>query len=100
MVQLLEKSIIDPQIGFHYAFTPFPRLNSEPHWHDFYEFFITFDDDVYHNVNGSKQFLPEGSLVLIRPRDSHSFEYATSANCNLMNIAFAESTFQLSLIHI
>lgn len=92
MNRLLEKSIIDHAIGFHYAFTqPTP---SEPHNHDFYEFFITYENDLYHIVNGEKMRLPVGSLVLIRPNDSHSFEQTTAGNSFILNIAFTGSTFQ------
>lgn len=93
MQRLSGNTIIDPSIGFHYAFVRSPKLSSEPHCHDFYEIFITFGHPVVHVVNGTKQKLHEGSLVFIRPDDTHCYE-RPDGDCHIMNVAFSSALFE------
>ena len=72
-----------------------------PHAHEFYEVFLTLSGTVEHWINGETHKLPEGSLVFIRPNDTHGFLYK-NPNCNnteYVNLSFskelAESIFNL-----
>ncbi|SFL65633.1 AraC family transcriptional regulator, cel operon repressor [Paenibacillus sp. 1_12] len=94
MKRLLAASIIDPHIGYHYAYYQTMKLTTEEHCHDFYEFFVTFEDIVFHWVNGKKQSLRAGSLVLIRPEDRHYYEINHTGNLQLMNVAFTAEIFE------
>ena len=91
-MKLLAEHIIHPELAFHYAYTK--SIKVPPHHHDFFEFFITFDNQVEHRVNGTKQMLESGSLVLIRPADEHSFEQEDAPVVHLMNVAFRQDTFE------
>ena len=65
-----------------------------PHSHDFYEIFLTVEGTVTHLVNGIVQKLPEGSLVFIRPDDTHGYIYdePESRKTTYINLAFSSET--------
>lgn len=92
-MKLLADEIINPELAFHFAYSTSIKVQPEPHSHDFYEFFITFDDEVNHFVNGAEQILENGSLVLIRPADEHLFEKEGAHSIHLLNVAFRKETF-------
>lgn len=62
------------------------------HSHDYYEIFLTETGQVHHWINGETQILPEGSLVFIRPFDTHGYLYpdARSRQSNYINLAFTK----------
>ena len=70
-----------------------------PHKHNFYEIFVTVSGIVRHWFGGVEQELLEGSLVFIRPDDTHGYIYnnAESHKTEYINLAFtkevAESLF-------
>jgi len=91
--KLYAEQIMDPAIGFHYAFIRSIQLTSALHTHNFYEFFIIFGGAVLHQVNGQKQWLKEGSLVWIRPNDAHYYE-RLHTDCQVLNVAFPCEVFE------
>ena len=80
---------------YHYVYGINDMYN--PHCHDFYEIFVTISGLVTHEVNGTIQKLPEGSMVFIRPDDQHGFLYETpeSKKTEYINFAFTRETAQL-----
>ena len=94
MRRLLAQSIIDPDLGFHYAHIHYKKLTPVPHCHDFFEIFFTFEDNVLHVVNGEEQILIENSLVFIRPDDVHCYDVSAMGKCEIMNIAFTRQIFE------
>ena len=68
-----------------------------PHCHDFYEIFITVKGTVTHWINGNVQKLSEGSLVFIRPQDTHGYIYddPESKKSIYINLAFSSETARL-----
>ncbi len=65
-----------------------------PHNHTFFELFLVVKGTVEHWVNGEVQRLPEGSLVFIRPTDTHGFLYENSQNKDniYINLSFTKET--------
>ena len=63
-----------------------------PHCHEFYEIFLIVKGTVEHWVKGQVQLLPEGSLVFIRPNDTHGFLYINPENANNIYINLSFST--------
>lgn len=63
-----------------------------PHRHEFYEFFLVLDGEVYHIVNGVKIKLSKGSLVFIRPDDVHYYTDVNSKPFIFLNISFSIET--------
>ncbi|MCD9020717.1 helix-turn-helix transcriptional regulator [Cohnella silvisoli] len=92
MLKLLAESTIDPELSFHYAYRQTMHVTSDPHDHDFFEIFVTFDP-VNHYVNGVKQELASGILVFIRPEDQHYYETIGTAPFHIVNIAFPQEVF-------
>jgi AraC family cel operon transcriptional repressor len=81
------------ELGFHYRYSPSIKFYPEPHTHDFFELFITFDSQVEHIVNGTKKCLDDGLLIFIRPNDYHCFSKTDSSSTHLLNVAFRQDTF-------
>ena len=65
-----------------------------PHHHEFYEIFLIVSGTVEHWINGEEQKLPEGSLVFIRPNDTHGFLYTNPENLKniYINLSFTKQT--------
>ena len=63
-----------------------------PHAHEYYEIFLTVSGVVNHWINGEGHKLPEGSLVFIRPNDTHGYLYETdeSNNTEYVNLSFSK----------
>lgn len=64
----------------------------DPHYHEFYEFFIILEGNAYHLINGSKTKLTKGSLVFIRPNDTHDYVAINSKPFVFLNISFSANT--------
>ena len=64
------------------------------HCHEYYEIFLTTKGTVAHYINDRLIYLPEGSLVFIRPEDRHSYLYETeqSRRTEYVNLAFSRET--------
>lgn len=43
------------------------------HTHDYYELFLVFSGQANHHINGQVQQMNKGTVVFIRPDDSHAF---------------------------
>jgi AraC family cel operon transcriptional repressor len=92
-MKLLADDIIADDLGFHYRYSSSIKVQPEPHTHDFYEFFITFEDQIEHHINGVQQLLDNGTLVLIRPDDVHGFGKSGIHAVHILNVAFRSDTF-------
>lgn len=79
---------IDPEIEAHIRLITSVKYTTPMHSHDFYEFFLILKGKVIHCVNGKKQLLEENSLVFIRERDVHCYEYADDTDCQFINVSF------------
>lgn len=64
------------------------KYASPVHDHDFYEFFLITKGNTVHVVNGERQYVPEGTLVFIRPTDVHCYEYNESYDCEFINVCY------------
>ena len=81
---------IDKEVGFRYRTVYMSKENSKLHYHDYYEIFLTLDDNITHDINGMKEKLPRGTLVFIRKSDIHIYEYSSTTNPSFVNLAFTE----------
>lgn len=66
--------------------------NFDPHYHEFYEFFLILDGNALHLINNTKIPLTKGSLVFIRPNDIHDYVCINSEPFSLLNISFTKNT--------
>lgn len=100
MRTLTAQGIIDPELGAHYALIRTMRDITELHDHDFYEFFLVTAGRIQHVVNGRRELLHPGSLVLIRPQDQHCYERHGSDDCALVNLAFGAATLEALVAYL
>jgi AraC family transcriptional regulator, dual regulator of chb operon len=67
---------------------------SEPHTHaDFYELLYVVAGQGQQRLDGMRQDLQPGDLVLVRPSDRHSFLAAPTASLQFINVAFAAAAW-------
>lgn len=78
---------IPTEIGSHvaYAYSTcayhyFRGSDFPVHTHKQWEVVVIMEGDITHIINGNKQTLKKGDLVLIRPTDIHGFEKCTSTS--------------------
>lgn len=55
------------------------------HYHNFYEYYIVTSGRAIHSVNGVNEVISRGSLVFIRPEDSHTLRKYVSDNFAMIN---------------
>lgn len=89
---LLAREIIDPATDLHYRRILSLKAVTEMHRHDFSELFLITRGSIWHLVNGRRQRLKTGALVLVRPHDEHCYQQYGQEDCEFVNLAFAEST--------
>ena len=81
---------IDKNVGFRYRTVYMSKENSKLHYHDYYEVFLTLENNLTQVINGVKERLPRGTLMFIRKSDVHIYEYSSSNNPSFLNLAFTE----------
>jgi AraC family transcriptional regulator, dual regulator of chb operon len=74
-------------------FTSIQFLSTE-HCHDFYEFCLITEGEIMHIINGHEQLLTAGSLLFIRPKDTHYFRKFENIDFQYINLAVRASTIQ------
>lgn len=89
---LTENYEFDERLECLYRYVYSASEHFDPHYHEFYEFFIILEGDVYHLINGSKTKLTKGSLVFIRPSDIHDYISINSKPFVFLNISFSAKT--------
>lgn len=92
VTKLLANDVLDPETQMHYNFQSQLNLTYGMHFHDFFEIFLIISGNAVHNVNGITQLLYEGSMVLVRPEDVHSYEKFEKDECQFINLAFSKET--------
>lgn len=85
---------VDSRYGFKYRTVYIYNENSELHYHNFYEIFLVLADNVVHDINGSRQQIPRGTLIFIRKQDVHCFEYVSSKEPSFVNFTFTEEVLK------
>jgi len=63
------------------------------HTHDFYEFFYIVRGKAIHEINGENQVLSEGDFVLIRPDDTHKYEFLDNFDFEIISVGFSRENF-------
>jgi len=92
---LFAKDLIDPATEIHYAYHKSLKDITIEHTHDFYELFLVTNGKAYHNINGKTEIIEEGTLVFIRPNDTHFYRRFDSENCEIINLAFPAYTITM-----
>lgn len=88
MQHLTARTQIDLEVGFRFRKIMISNEGSALHDHDYYEIFLTLSDKIHHQINGTDQTLPKGSLLFIRKNDMHY--YPNEQPLSFINLAFTE----------
>ena len=91
---LTEKYEFDEKLECLYRYVYSDTEHFNLHRHEFYEFFLMLDGNAYHLINGKKTRLTKGSLVLIRPDDTHDYIGINGKPFSFLNISFSRDTAQ------
>lgn len=83
---------IDAQTGFRYRSVYVKTENSQLHYHDYYEIFLTLSSEIKHQINGTVINLSRGALVFIRKEDTHYYYPSENSDLSFINIAFNEES--------
>lgn len=87
--------VLNPKTDIHFSIRTSFGNAEFPHFHDFYELFLLLDGKQKYVTNGKTYILTPGSLVLVRPNETHSRSYIEPGMH--INVAFpdtiAESLF-------
>ncbi len=89
---LTEKYEFDENLECLYRYVYSDTEHFNLHCHEFYEFFLVLDGNVQHLINGKKTRLTKGSLVFIRPNDTHDYVSINSKPFSFLNISFTSNT--------
>ncbi|MFO7447497.1 MAG: helix-turn-helix domain-containing protein [Ignavibacteriaceae bacterium] len=94
VMYLKTRDLIDTETGIHYAYHKSLGDITFPHNHDFFEIFLITKGKAIHKINGKEEVIEEGTLVFIRPDDTHFYERFNNEPCELINVAFPASTIK------
>lgn len=85
---------VDSRTGCSYRFVQSETEYFRPHYHDYFELFLTLSGSIGHVVNGTAQTLPQGTLMLIRPQDCHDYLHPEDHPFSFVNLCFTEAVFR------
>lgn len=96
---LLSEYHVDKASGCKFRFVDSRTERFGLHYHEYYEIFLTMDDNIIHIVNDVRQKLKKGTLVFIRPSDRHVFEYSDTT-FSFVNLTFDTETAELLFAYL
>lgn len=79
---------VDQRMGCSYRYIFSTTEYFRPHYHDYYEIFFVIDGKAKHIVNNSTFDLKPGSIVFIRPHDTHDYVCNGIMFYSMLNINF------------
>lgn len=91
---LKTRDLIDPETEIHYAYHKSLGEITFAHYHDFFEIFLITKGKAFHRINDKEEILEDGTLVFIRPKDTHFYERIDNEVCELINVAFPAATIK------
>lgn len=90
---IYDSDYMDMNLGFAYRFLNNQSVLTTAHAHNYYEYFLVTSGTITHIVNGKRDQLDAGDLVLIRPSDYHSYQLNKKTECELINVSFSAHHF-------
>lgn len=100
-MEIKSADIISPIVEGHYGyFSLVEHISTQAHTHEFYEIFLVIRGKINHHINQTVETLSRGTLVFIRPDDEHHFSQWQDENCELLNIAFLNTTFDATCVFL
>lgn len=91
---LTANRFVDGRTGCSYRYVKSETEYFRPHYHDYFELFLVLDGTIPHSVNGVLQQLSPGTLVLIRPQDTHDYLRVPGKEFGFVNLCFTREIFR------
>jgi AraC family cel operon transcriptional repressor len=91
-VKLLSRKYMADDSEWSGSFFTSIKFLSTEHYHDFYEFCLIIEGEIMHVIDGNSQLLTSGSMLFIRPQDTHYFKEANKDYFQYVNLAVKAST--------
>ncbi len=91
----LTSFLTQPTDAFHFAKVNYSaRKELSMHSHDYFEVFWIENGSGIHYINGEKEILEKGYLVMVRPDDTHTFSASPAdiKGLTITNLAIKEET--------
>ncbi|MBP3397275.1 MAG: helix-turn-helix domain-containing protein [Clostridia bacterium] len=85
---------VDSTCGISYRYVYSDTEYFRPHFHDYYEVFLLLEGAVTHHVNGHAVPLGRGSLVFIRPNDTHDYLLRAGERFSMLNMTATRDTVE------
>lgn len=79
-------------ISFHFWTS---TLNNRLHKHEFFELFLATDGPIKHVLNGNATIVEKGTLLLIRPSDTHKFVSHQNKSTLQFDLKVKDTLFEL-----
>lgn len=89
---LTAERFIDMRTGCSYRYVISETEYFRPHYHNYYEIFVMLDGTAIHCVNGERIRLVKGTVVFIRPHDTHDYVCENGKSFSMLNITFTSET--------
>ena len=83
---------VDLEAGCSYRYVLSDTEYFRPHYHDYYELFVMLDGSAWHFVNDAKIRIEKGTIVFIRPNDTHDYLCINGKRFSMLNITFTRET--------
>ena len=83
---------VDLEAGCSYRYVLSDTEYFRPHYHDYYELFIMLDGSAWHFVNEAKIRIEKGTIVFIRPNDTHDYLCVNGKRFSMLNFTFTKET--------
>ncbi|MBE6703421.1 MAG: cupin domain-containing protein, partial [Ruminococcaceae bacterium] len=85
---------VNTAVGCSYRYVYSDTEYFRPHYHDYYEIFLLLDGEAIHYVNDQQLPLARGSLVFIRPHDTHDYLLHEGNQFSMLNITINKETVE------
>lgn len=89
---LTAERFVDMDIECSYRYVLSDTEYFRPHFHDYYELFIMLEGCAWHFVNSTRIRIEKGTIVFIRPKDTHDYLCMNGHQFSMLNITFTQKT--------
>ncbi len=97
---LTAERFVDTDNGISYRYVHSSTEYFRPHYHDYFEIFISLSGSANHLVNNERIPILRGSAVFVRPSDTHDYVCTGKEAYSMLNVTFTSKTFDELFLYI
>ncbi|MFF2093921.1 AraC family transcriptional regulator [Paenibacillus sp. NPDC058174] len=87
-------ALIDPEVQANFHIEYSIKHTTPLHRHDYYEVFIITAGKCIHHINGEAHYMEKGTMVFIRPDDTHWYDFYDDSDCQFINVNFYKEVIE------